>query len=164
MEQQKSYTSILDRESILSILNKISLFGGLSENQLSVLLKLLQIVSYHAGEYIFKQGEAPSHIYIVKSGSVKIVIEQDSGRYDLVVFGIGECFGETSVIGIQPHSAHALAQEDTELLLLPRNSLLSIFNTDPTLFGLLILNIAREACRRLYKTDEILFHYVSKKE
>jgi hypothetical protein len=29
---------------------------------------------------------------------------------------------------------------------------------------MLILNIAREACRRLHKTDEILLHYVLRKE
>jgi len=53
--------------------------------------------------------------------------------------------------------------EDTKLIALSRNALLSLFKSDLELFSILILNIAREACRRLHKTDEILLHYVLKK-
>ncbi len=77
---------------------------------------------------------------------------------------MGDCFGETAAIGIQPHSASALAVEDTELIVLSRAALLSIFDSDKELFGMLILNIAREACRRLHKSDEIFLHYVRAKE
>jgi len=52
---------------------------------------------------------------------------------------------------------------DTKLIVLSRQTLLSIFNLDKEIFGILILNIAREACRRLHDTDEILLHYVCKK-
>ncbi len=81
---------------------------------------------------------------------------------ELIVFGEGHCFGETSVIGIQPHAATAISAEDTELIVLSRNALLSLFKIDLELFSILVLNIAREACRRLHKTDEILMHYVLK--
>ena len=161
MGEQKVYLPLLDIESIFSILNKISIFGGLSDKQLYSVFKLLQKVSYSAGEYIFKQGEAPGHIYIIRSGKVKIVINAEGTPLEIIEFGVGQCFGETSVIAIQSHSASAIASEDTELIVLSRTALLSIFDSDKKLFGILILNIAREACRRLHKTDEILLHYVS---
>jgi CRP-like cAMP-binding protein len=75
----------------------------------------------------------------------------------------GQCFGETSVIGIQPHAATAISVKDTELIVLSRKALLSLFKINLELFSILILNIAREACRRLHKTDEILIHYVLRK-
>ena len=161
MGEQKVYLPLLDIESIFSILNKISIFGVLSDKQLYSVFKLLQKVSYSAGEYIFKQGEAPGHIYIIRSGKVKIVINAEGTPLEIIEFGVGQCFGETSVIAIQSHSASAIASEDTELIVLSRTALLSIFDSDKKLFGILILNIAREACRRLHKTDEILLHYVS---
>jgi len=79
----------------------------------------------------------------------------------LVVYGVGRCFGETSAIGILPHSASAVAVEDTELIVLSTRALHRLYLEDTKLFGMLILNIAREACRRLHRTDEILLHYAA---
>lgn len=153
----------LEIADVLPILGEISIFAGLSEKQLNTLVQLLEKTCYTKGEKVFEQGNQPSHIYIILSGSVKVVINEKSDPLELIVFGEGYCFGETSVIGIQPHSATAIAVEDTELIVLSRNALLSLIKTDLELFSILILNIAREACRRLHKTDEILLHYVLRK-
>ena len=53
MTEEKKYMPLLEVENVLSILNKISLFGGLSEKQLYSLFKLLKTVSYKSGEIIF---------------------------------------------------------------------------------------------------------------
>jgi CRP/FNR family cyclic AMP-dependent transcriptional regulator len=153
----------LEIADVLPILNEISIFAGLTDKQLLTLFRLLEKVCYKKGEKVFEQGNQPSHIYIIQSGSVKLVINEKSDPLELIVFGQGHCFGETSVIGIQPHAATAVAVEDTELIVLSRNALLSLLKTDLDLFSILILNIAREACRRLHKTDEILLHYVLRK-
>ena len=58
-------------------------------------------------------------------------------------------------------SATALAVEDTELMVLSQRALHSLHKDDPDLFGLLVLNIAREACRRLHKTDQTFLHYAA---
>jgi CRP/FNR family cyclic AMP-dependent transcriptional regulator len=91
------------------------------------------------------------------------VIWKNETPFELIVFEEGYCFGEASVIGIQPHKGTAIAVEDTELIVLSRNALLSIYDSDKDLFSILILNIAREVCRRLHESDEILLHYVLKK-
>jgi len=158
-EEAKSY-ALPDIDDVLPILNEISIFAGLSDAQLYELFKLLRKTHYSAGERIFEEGEEPSHIYIVQSGSVKLVVNAEDTPLELIVFEEGQCFGETSVIGIQPHAATALCVEDTELIVLSRSTLLSLYKSDLEMFSTLILNIAREACRRLAKTDEILLHYV----
>jgi CRP-like cAMP-binding protein len=160
---EKQLSALLDIEEIQPILSKISIFAGLSQNQLYTLFQLLEKARYKAGENIFNEGEQPSHIYIVQSGRVKLVVDAKQTPLELIVFEEGQCFGETSVIGIQPHAATAVSVKDTELIVLSRKALLSLFKTDLELFSILILNIAREACRRLHKTDEILMHYVLRK-
>ena len=158
-EETKSY-ALLDIDEVLPILNEISIFAGLSDAQLYELFKLLQKTRYSAAEKIFEEGEQPSHIYIVQSGGVKLVVNAEDTPLELIVFEEGQCFGETSVIGIQPHAATAVCVEDTELIVLSRNALLSLYKSDLEMFSTLVLNIAREACRRLAKTDVILLHYV----
>ena len=163
MRKKKIYQKLSDNEKVTSILSKISIFGGLTKKQLNFIFTLLQSVSYKEGERIFEAGEEPTHIYIIGSGEVKIVVDINTEPLEIFSFTIGNCFGETALIGIQPHSATAVAVVDTELIVLSGEALLSIAEHDKTLFSLLMLNIAREACRRLHKTDEILLHYVHRK-
>ena len=151
---------LLDIENILPILNKISIFGGLSDRHLYQIFRLLQTTEYKMGEIIFRKGDMPSHIYIVRKGRIELLLEGKRYAIERAIFEIGQCFGEAAVIGIQPHTATAIAIEKSELLVLSRQALLSVFDCDKELFGLLILNIARETSRRLNKTDEILLHYL----
>lgn len=160
-EEERPYT-LIDINEVLPILSEISLLAGFSTKQLHKLCMLLRKTRYRAGEKVFEEGDQPSHIYIVESGSVKLVVNCRDIPLELIVFEEGHCFGETSVIGIQPHAATAFCMEDTELIVLSRSTLLSLYKTDLEMFSILILNIAREACRRLHKSDEILLHYVVK--
>jgi len=163
MEKKKTYEPLLDIENVLSILNKITIFAGLSDSQLNKLFKLLSSVSYKANETVFEQGDEPGHIYIVKKGSVKLVIWEEQIPLELMVFEEGHCFGEASVIGIQRHQGTVIAITNTELIVLSRKALMSIYDSDKELFSILILNIAREVCRRLYASDDVLLHYLVKK-
>ncbi|MFZ9033113.1 MAG: Crp/Fnr family transcriptional regulator [Anaerohalosphaeraceae bacterium] len=160
---KKTYEPLLDIENVLAILNKISIFAGLSESQLYTLFQLLHKVTFRTNESIFEQGDQPDHIYIVKKGKVKLVVWEDETPLELIVFEEGHCFGEASVIGIQPHKGSAIAVTDIELIVLSKKALMSIYESDKELFGILILNIAREVCRRLHSTDDILLHYLLKK-
>ena len=147
-------------KEVLAMLNDISIFAGLDEAQLAMVFHELEEVSYGPGDHIFEQGSEPSHIYIIRAGQVKLIAGDDHTKLELIEFEPGDCFGETSVIGIVPHAASAVAKGETELLILSRKALLNFYKTDLNLFTLLLMNIAREACRRLSQTDEILLHYV----
>lgn len=151
---------LLDVGRVLPILDKISIFGGLSETQLYRIFQQLKKVDYHANELIFHQGDHPSYIYIVLAGRVRLVFDVDDHPLSKTELDQGACFGETSLIGVQSHSASAVAIEDTELLVLSGETLSIFFEQDKTLFSMLILNIAREASRRLHQTDELLLHYL----
>jgi CRP-like cAMP-binding protein len=159
----KATYPLVDIENVLPILGRISLFGGLTDKQLAAVFRLLERATYDAGEYIFRQGDQPSRIWIIQSGKVKIVAEEAGTPLEMLELGIGHCFGEVAVIGIQPHSASAIAVEHTELIVLSRVALFSFAEADPELFSVLVLNIAREACRRLHATDETLLHYFCRK-
>tara|TARA_B100000809_G_scaffold265220_1_gene323360 strand:+ start:431 stop:928 length:498 start_codon:yes stop_codon:yes gene_type:complete len=151
---------LINVQQVISLLDEISLFGALEQGQQYDIFKKLQQVRYNAHEMIFKQGDQPSHIYIVLSGRVRLVFDAENHPLSKGEFPPGACFGETSVIGIQTHSASTIAVEDTELLVLSKEALMEIFDEDKELFARLMLNIAREASRRLHQTDELLLHYI----
>ncbi|RKY07742.1 MAG: cyclic nucleotide-binding domain-containing protein, partial [Planctomycetota bacterium] len=86
MDDKKTYEPLLDIENVLPILNKITIFAGLSDPQLYKLSRLLSSVSYKANETVFEQGDEPGNIYIVKKGKVKLVIWEDGIPLELIVF------------------------------------------------------------------------------
>ena len=150
---------LTDVGDVLPILNRIALFGGLTDAQLYAVFRCLQHTHYDRGEFIFEEGDEPGEIYIVWRGRVELVLDAGGANLAERVFEVGDCLGETAVIGIQRHTASAVARADTDLIVLPRSALFGLYDTDPKLFGMLVLNIAREACRRLHSADEILLHY-----
>ena len=164
MVKARTSGPLLDIARVLPVLSKISLFGGLNDSQLYTLFRHLDSARYRAGEAVFRQGDQPSHIYVVLRGRIKIVTEVDHTPLELVEYGEGQCFGETAAIGILAHSATALAEVDTELIVLPASALHDLSHESPSLFGMLMFNIAREACRRLHRTDEVFLHYATRKD
>ena len=161
MSQTKTTKPLLEVKKVLPILNRISILAGLNDGQLYTIFQLLEKVSFSDGEVVFKQGDQPSYIYIIKSGPIKLFVENGKTPFELVSFEEGDCFGESSIIGIRPHAATAVCQGETELVVMSRSTLMSLYESDIHLFSTLILNIAREACRRLNASSETMLHYVN---
>ena len=155
----KTYLPLADIENVLPILDKIAIFGGLNEKQLAKVFKILKKVNYNEGELIFKRGDPPSYVYIIKKGKVKLCVEAEGVKLELVEFGVGSCFGESSFIGIESHTADAIAVEEAELIVLSGKGLLSLYNEDKETYVMILLNIARETSRRLHQADNTLLHY-----
>jgi CRP/FNR family transcriptional regulator, cyclic AMP receptor protein len=88
-------------------------------------------------------------------------LETENGSFELVKLGVGDCFGEHSLIGIEPHTASAIATGDVELIILSSSAMFSLYVRDKDIYIIILLNIAREIARRLSKSDNILMHYVS---
>ena len=151
-------------DQIVPIVQQISIFGGLGQEELENVIESLQLISFKAGDEIFKKGEAPNSIYIIKKGTVAIHLEGDSEHLKPILFHTGDCIGEAAFIGILPHSATAIAQSDCELIILTRAAFMDLFENEPRLFSLLILNIARETSRRLHSADKELIEYAQDKQ
>lgn len=146
-------------ERLGDLLERISIFGGLSEEQTNRILELVNKSLYQDGDQVFAKGDIASDIYIVISGQVRLDFELSDHPLSEITFESGSCFGETSLIGIQPHSASTYAVGATQLLSFSGSDLLNLYEQDLELFSLLILNIARESCRRLHSTDALFLQY-----
>jgi CRP/FNR family cyclic AMP-dependent transcriptional regulator len=115
-------------------LEGVPLFAGLEEDHLTRLgsQSLLQV--FPKGMAIFYQSDPANAAYIVRSGSVAIVLSSPDGR-ELVIneMRAGDCFGELSLLINQPRSTTAVARETSEILLIPRAVFLDVLENDPVL-------------------------------
>ena len=73
-------------------------------------------------------------------------------------FSTGFSFAESALIGIQCQVVDAKALEDSELLIISKRKLMQLFQDDSVVFGMFILNIARELARRLAMVGGLLLN------
>jgi CRP/FNR family transcriptional regulator, cyclic AMP receptor protein len=106
------------------VLRNIPLFELLDGNEIKVLAEQLDEARYLAGQIIFSAGDKGGTMFVIKSGSVELYIEDTSNnRVNLATLGSGNLFGELSLLDNEYRSATAKAIENTELIVIDRNDL-----------------------------------------
>jgi CRP-like cAMP-binding protein len=94
---------------------------------------------FDSGEKVFKQDDAASHLFIVRSGRIQIV------TYGTVLenVGPGGVFGEMALLDGATRAADAVATTDCALLPVSRTQFLDLVKGDPE-FGLSLLKALGE--------------------
>lgn len=156
----RTYKPLKDIGSVKAILSQISIWGGLSDDQQEKIYKRLEVGIFNRGEYIFRKGDQPTHVYIVKNGKIDLLASSQDVIIRKETVKTGGSFGFAALMAMQPHMVTAMAAEDSEIMVLSRQALLELRHEDIDLFALLMMNIAREIARRLKLTDDIFLQYV----
>lgn len=88
----------------------------------------VQVNWYPPGTYIIEQGETGSSLYLILSGEVDIIREEEDGSHrTLARKGAGEFFGEMALARRQPRNAHVVVVHSVTCLVLS--------STAPTAFA-----------------------------
>ncbi|URC14278.1 Crp/Fnr family transcriptional regulator [Flavobacterium sp. B183] len=103
--------------------------------------------SFAKNEIIFKENNLPAYYYQIVSGEVKMSNYNDDGREFIQgIFYKEQPFGEPPLFLNQKYPANAIAVEDSEILLLDRNSFMKLLGENPDISLKIIENLAQ----RLY--------------
>lgn len=113
---------------------------SLSEAKKIVLLGSIRKVS--AKEHIFHQGEKGEEMYLILSGSVKVLAESEGKVKVLNILEEGELFGEMALLGEGVRTASVHAETDVELLRIDYNALERVRRRNPRISAKIYFNIA----------------------
>lgn len=134
-----------------SILADHPLFAGASARDLDALERSARVRVFETDRIIFRQEDEGDGLYIVRSGTVKIVVSTAEGEESVIALMFpGDCFGELAVLDRGPRSASAIAVERTETLFIRRDDFLAFLERSPQV----MMRIIRLLCQRLRRTDE----------
>src|SRR3954467_11692907 len=112
---------------------RTSLFGSARDDQLRPLADRAFTRRLAAGQILFTEGEPSEHLYVVRSGRVRILVTSPRGdELTLTVLGPGDTFGELSVLDGSPRSARAEALEPVELLAVGAAEARQVLEREPT--------------------------------
>jgi CRP/FNR family transcriptional regulator len=140
-------------------LRACGLFGHADAASLDALADALRIRRFRKGETVFHQGDPGDALFIVASGSVKVVLPSDEGAEPAIVavLGPGEFFGELAILDGAPHSATIVAIEPTETLVLHRDTFLDLIDSAPELRRALLASLATEIRRLTGHVEDLHF-------
>jgi CRP-like cAMP-binding protein len=167
-----------------SFFNGHSLFGGLTDEQLSDVREFLKIRNYKTGDVLLTQGESNSTLFFIVSGTAAVVkhcsteeseVSEDTEKTqktgasgssecpdavdsnedkELARLTKGDSFGEMELIDIQPCAASVIALTDTEVITFTNYDLYKLSKEHPGTHTMIVMNLAREMSRRLRTMDE----------
>jgi len=119
----------LSTQDKAQVLAGVPLFAGISAESMERLAAVTGEQDFSQGQFIVRQGQVGTGLYVILSGSVKVL----RGGDELTREREGEFFGELSVIDQKPRNASIEAAEPTEVLALASWDLLALLETDPQL-------------------------------
>lgn len=140
-------------------LRACGLFGQADEATLDAVSAALRVRRFRKGETVFHQGDPGDALFIVASGSVKVVLPSNESAEPAIVaiLGPGEFFGELALLDGAPHSATIVAVEPTETLVLHRETFLALVDADPSLRRALLGSLATEIRRLTGHVEDLHF-------
>ena len=145
--------AVLSMDSTGAFLGRVSIFGSLNSEALEELGGFAKVITREAGQVVFREGDPPDAMYIVRSGRVAISVwTVENEELVVSVLGEGDFFGETYLLDGFNRTATAKALESVVLIQILSEEFFKLIKLHPGV-GISILQVM---ARRLRAANEII--------
>ncbi len=145
---------VQDVTAIVHLLSQFPFFQAMEEGNLTDIVSFLKMRRYEPGHTIINRGEEGRNLYVIVSGKVEVLAEEDVCMAHL---GKGEIFGEMSLLSGEPVGATVRTLQETKLLYLEGERFRKMLGNAPSLQ----MYIACLLARRLAHTNVMFFDEMS---
>ena len=137
----------------VDFLKNVPLFSELDDEELQQLASVMREQHYKKHTTIVYVDDPGSALYILKSGLVKVTIEDQNGdEMILRMLYPTDFFGDMSLLDGMPRSATVTTQEASEVLTMSREHFLDIIEKSPKM----LLKMTAVLSKRLRKANELI--------
>ena len=134
----------------VELLKNVSIFNGLSGDDLGYISKKMVPKSYDVGQVIILEESEGDDCFFVTEGSVKITrLSKDGREVILAILNEGEFFGEMALLDGGLRSANVIALEKTDALTLHRKDFIDSLKKYPQI----AIQLLKEMAHRLRESD-----------
>ncbi len=112
--------------------NEPDCFQLISREDLEALSENRTQITYLKGETIFKQGAFAPHVLFIQSGLIRVYLQTGRNKVqNLWISKRGDFLAFSSLFGERTYSYSAVALKDSELLMIDKESLRKLLQTNP---------------------------------
>lgn len=116
---------------IHKMLTRMPILGGLPPGSIDALAQDARLVRFSRGQTIFRRGTAPTGLYFVIGGAVKLLAQDADGREKVIeLFGSGQMFGEIGVFMHSTYRAWAQAVDRCTLVHVDKRHVMAVIERD----------------------------------
>jgi len=115
-EEQKGGESISGNLAVCAFIERSHLFKGLEKEDLKAIYEAGRLVKFRGGEKVVREGDSGDQMFVIMTGSVRVVTGPEMTPVELAQLKRGAFFGEVSVLTGRPRTATVMAIDDVELI------------------------------------------------
>lgn len=116
--------------SLVTALRAVPGFADVDEGMLLALIGDSANLFWPAGSTVFERGSPADGLYIIISGKLRVIDKNDA---DVAEMGPGDFFGELSMLLDTVHRHDVRVEEDSELMVLPKDCFEELAGEHPQL-------------------------------
>lgn len=128
-------------------LRRVDLFSALDADDIQALVEIAREKEYPRGSLVCRQGDPGHRWYLVEDGELRgLHVDPDGVEREVVRFGPGDSFGQSSLLLGEPHDVTIEVVHDATLLIIDRESFEDLLEERPSMLD--DLRVATEVERR----------------
>ncbi len=120
-----------ETEEIVKFLGEVSIFKELSKESLEMISEKIQIHAFANDSIVIKKESPGNRLYLIKSGSARVVSESEYEDFTIATIPSGKCFGEMSLLTGEPCCATVKTNEDSLLYFITKSDFDEIISGNP---------------------------------
>ena len=120
-----------DAGDIVRFLGETSIFKELSTESLEKISDKIQMLTFDKDDIIIKKDSPGNRLYLIKSGSTRVVSESESDDFTIATIPSGQCFGEMSLLTGEPCCATVRTNENSVLYFITKSDFDEVISENP---------------------------------
>jgi len=128
----KSDVAVQETSVICEFLKGFPLFADLTPNTLSAVADKMMVHEAEPGDVIIRQGDAGELFYLIRSGTVDVLIDDGTGQKKVAQLKEGQYFGEAALITDEPRNATIVAHDNAVFYALEKTDFRAVLETSAT--------------------------------
>lgn len=142
-----------------ALLKKTDLFSDLPQENFDFIISRSWIFDLPKGENLFSPGKKAEHLYILKSGAIRVFITRSNGsENEMAMFTAGDTIGDFDFARGAEYDAFAAAAEDSQLIMFPSpgHTMDSLAQEEPNIVCNIFLNAIVMITGRIKSTHKLI--------
>jgi hypothetical protein len=130
-------------------LRRVKILAGMTDDQLARFAEFMEVEKAPQWSVIVKQGDHGNTMYLILEGELRVRINMMGKETILTTLGIGEFFGDISLLDHGPRSADVVANLDSVLLKISAEAFNNLAKAAPEIATPFLLAIGRTLTARI---------------
>ena len=128
----KSDVLVAESSMICEFLRQCPLFASSPPGTLTEVADKMTLERFDAGATVIRQGDPGDKFYLIREGTVEVIVRDAHGERRVATLGVGDFFGEAALLTGEPRNATVRSLEGMELYALGKTDFQAVIESSPT--------------------------------